>query len=92
MLAITIIVASFIAVVLGLAHSHAAKPRGRSYKGFTRLGLILVVLATLGMVLGVAKEVSGIRAAARLASQEKERDPDAQGDVRRGRGSKGRHD
>ena len=74
MLGISIIVASFIGAALGIAHSHAAKPGQRSYKGFTRLGLSLVVLASFGMLLGVTKEVSGIRAAEQLAIRERERD------------------
>lgn len=74
MLAITIIVISFIAGLLGVAHSHSAKSGRRSYKGLSGLGLTLVALATLGMVVGVAKEISAIRAATLLAEQEAERD------------------
>jgi hypothetical protein len=73
MLAIVVIVLSFIAALLGLVNSHVAKPGERSYKGLTRLGLTLVVLATLGMIFGVVKEISGIRAAAQLAQAERER-------------------
>jgi hypothetical protein len=73
MLAIVVIVLSFIAALLGLANSYAAKPEERSYTGLTRLGLALVVLATLGMIFGVAKEISGIRAAAQLAQADRER-------------------
>jgi len=50
MLAIVIILFSFIAALLSLVHSHAAKTPGkRSYWGMTRLGLVLIVLEGMGV-------------------------------------------
>jgi len=73
MLTIVIIVLSFIAALLGLAHSHAAKPGERSYKGLSRLGLVLVVLATLGMIFSVVKEISVTRETGQFTEREKKR-------------------
>ncbi len=66
MFAISVIVTSFVAVVLGLLHSHAVKDPRRhgGFLGLTRLGLTILVVSAVGMTAGVSKEVVSAREAA----------------------------
>jgi hypothetical protein len=64
MLGIAVILVSFVVAVLGLLHSHAAKPGEAATWGLTRLGLILLVVSFIGLLVGVAKEVATLRSGA----------------------------
>jgi hypothetical protein len=58
---IIVIVISFITALFGVLHDYAAKSDRRSYGGLTRRGLMLVALASLGMIFGIASAIGGIR-------------------------------
>jgi hypothetical protein len=64
MLGIAVILASFVVAVLGLLHSHAAKPGETAIWGLTRLGSILLVVSSIGLLVGVVKEVGDLRSGA----------------------------
>jgi hypothetical protein len=64
MLGIGLIVISFVAAILGLLHSHAAKPGDVAIWGLTRLGLALVIVSSIGLLVGVVKEVTDLRSGA----------------------------
>jgi pentapeptide repeat protein len=61
MLGIGVIVISFVVAMLGLLHSHAAKPGDLAIWGLTRLGLVLVIVSSIGLIVGVVKEVEAAR-------------------------------
>ena len=65
MLAIIVMLVSFVSAVLGLFHSHAAAEGNRTIWGLTPLGLTLLTLSIIGMAGGVMKEIGTIRSGAR---------------------------
>jgi hypothetical protein len=64
MLGIGVVVISFVVALLGLLHSHAAKPGELAIWGMTRLGLVLVIASSIGVLVGVFKEVATLRSGA----------------------------
>lgn len=64
MLGIGVVLISFVIALLGLLHSHAAKPGELAVWGLTRLGIVLVVVSSIGLVVGVTKEVRDLRSGA----------------------------
>ena len=72
MVAIIIMLASFVSAVLGLFHSHAAKEGQRIIWGLTPLGLALLVLSVIGMVSGVVKEIENVRSGAKAKRWQEE--------------------
>jgi hypothetical protein len=64
MLAVLIIVASFVVAVLGFIQSSRAEEGARNIWGLTRLGVSMIVAATIGLLFGVIKETVDAREAA----------------------------
>lgn len=57
MLGIIIIVASFAIAAFGFFNDNKAKAQDKKYIGLTRTGLILLSIATVGLIAGVIKEI-----------------------------------
>jgi len=64
MLGVTLLLISFVGTVIGLIHSHAAKPEKISIFGLTRVSVLLISVSLIGLCIGIAKEVESIRAGA----------------------------
>jgi hypothetical protein len=60
LLGIFILISSFILGLLGIIHSHAAKPGKTSIFGMTHMGLAMVIIANIGFIGGIVKEIQSI--------------------------------
>jgi hypothetical protein len=58
MTALIVTVVSFVVALLGVIHSHAAKEGQIRIIGLSRLGVVLLLLSTVGVVAGIVGQVS----------------------------------
>jgi len=74
MLGIASIITAFIATVIGLRHSHAAKAEKQFAFGLSKIGVSLIILAVFALGFGLIKEVKTARTAKELAAKSEYRD------------------
>ena len=73
MISIITLILSFVLAVLGFVHSHAASQDSTALFGMTRIGVCLILVATLGFAFGIIKEIQGISESRKLRDAENER-------------------
>ena len=72
MLGIIIIVTSFGIATFGFINDNKAKAQDKKYIGLTRTGLILISIATIGLIAGVSKEINSMNDAKKLKNEREE--------------------
>jgi hypothetical protein len=73
MTGVTIVLASFAIAIIGIFRNNKAESY-RAILGLNRVGVLLIFLSVIGVVAGVAKEISSIRTSKAMAVREDVRD------------------